>query len=138
MAKFPPLKSIKIEDFSDCPAAFRPTLQKLVNLMNPFITAVYDALAGTLTAPDNIAASYKTFTMRGGTGAEDNTFKFSHGLRTKPRGCFVIGARRTDGTTITSPIYVTWQIPRDVGQIEITAISMLLPGVDYEITVRVE
>lgn len=140
MAKFPPIKRIELGDFSDCPKDFRPSLERLVVLLNGFLTAVYDALAGNLTVPDNIAAQFKTFDITAGAAAANNTTSFTHTLRTKPQACHVVKAEEIAGTTValTSPVFVSWHVADSPKMIDIDAITGLTNAKKYRITVKVE
>lgn len=140
MAQALPTNRISIEDFRDCPKDFRPTLEKLVFILNGFLTAVYDALSGNLTIPDNVAGMYKTFEITGGAAAANNAFTFAHTLKTKPQGCYVVRAEKISGTTvpITAAVWASWHVGVGTKQIEIDAITGLTTGDKYSITVKVE
>lgn len=140
MAKALPTKRISLEDFRDAPKEIRPTLEKLVFILNGFLTAVYDALSGNLTIPDNIAGEYKVFEITGGATAADNIFTFTHSLKTKPIGCYVVHCEDLTGAAIaiTSPVWASWTFGSGVQQIEINAITGLTSGTKYRVTVKVE
>ena len=140
MAKLPQIKRISLEDFKDAPKEIKGVLEKLIFILNGFLTAVYDALAGNLSAPDNIIAVFKQFEITAGANPEDNTFNFTHNLRTRPQACYVVKAEEVAGTTnpITSAVYVSWHLSEDQSQIEIDSISGLTNTNMYRITVKVE
>jgi hypothetical protein len=140
MASNVPTKRISLEDFRDAPKEVRPALEKLVFILNPFMTAVYDALAGALTAPENIAAQFRTLSIEAGAAAADNTAIFAHTLKTKPQACYVVAVQQVAGTTvpITSPVFVSWHVGTEPKTIEIDAISGLTAGETYTITLKVE
>lgn len=140
MAQALPTNRISIEDFRDCPKDFRPTLTKLIFILNGFLTAVYNALSGNLTVPDNVAGMLKTFDITAGAAAGNNTFTFSHTLKTKPQGCYVIRCEKISGTTValTSPVWVSWHVGIGTKQINIDAITGLTSGDKYSLTVKVE
>jgi hypothetical protein len=140
MAKFPQIKRISLEDFRDAPKEVRPTLERLIGLLNPFLTTVYGALAGNLTIGDNVVGMFKTFEITAGAAAINNTFTFTHTLKTKPQACHVVKVEQIAGTTvpITSPVFVSWHVGEDANQIEIDAITGLTAASRYNITVKVE
>ena len=140
MAKALPTKRISMEDFRDAPKEIRPTLEKLIFILNGFLTATYNALSGNLTIPENINSQFKEFEITAGANADDNVFSFTHTLKTKPIGCAVIHCEEIAGNTvaITSAVFVSWHLGTATNQIDIDAITGLTNGSKYRITVKVE
>lgn len=140
MAAALPTKRISIEDFRDAPKEIRPTLEKLIFILNGFLTATYNALSGNLTIPENVSGMYKDFEITAGPNADDNVFDFTHTLKTKPRGCSVVHCEEISGATvaITNPVWVSWHLGAAQKQIQIDAITGLTDTKKYRVTVKVE
>lgn len=63
MASPPKLRGLRMEDFKDVPSDFAPTMQKLIQTLNPALSDTSNALDRRLTLSANLATVTKTVTV---------------------------------------------------------------------------
>ena len=136
MAKVPPLSRLRIDDFKDLTEDVKPVVEQLAYAVNPFIQATTAALSRRLTWA-NFAAIQRTVKVR--TGESFPLFVSTKALPGSVGAVFVTQAfDSTDRVPALAP-RVAWQrktTNTDTG-IEITAMSDLSAGHEYEVSILV-
>lgn len=133
MAKLPPQKRIVKEDLQEAPA----WVSRLLDPINSFMESVYAALDRDLTVGENVSGETKTFQIKAGAAATDNTFTFTTTSKRTPK--HVIPSRVEKVASVYEPLGVAvgidWRF--DAGQIIIASIAGLTTGSTYNITLLV-
>ncbi len=135
----PPIRTARLsmEAFPECPSEFRPTLEKLLALLNEQGNAIAQAVNGNLTRGENLRGAYITATgVVGQDGILVATAK--HHLPGAPKAVWAHRLQRED---ITDVIPGTWVLnrwrPLQDGMIEI-AMRGLGAGSRYTVHLVVE
>ncbi len=135
MAALPKFRRIQREDIKDAPN----WVNGMLYILNGFMEGIYLALSHNLTFSDNIASFTKTFQVKAGAAALNNTTQFSlpTSFQNKPQGCVVINVANTASTLTptTAAVFVSWRFNNSL--IVIDAISGLTSGQTYNISVLV-
>ena len=131
MAALPPIRRLTREDFPGAP----DWIDRLLYPINSFFDSVYTALNKTLTFADNITSQTEKIVLTAGAAATDNTYEFP--LRMKKRPEFMewnVVKKDVNYSPIGAAIFIEWQY--DGVNVNITSITGLTNGVQYNITVR--
>ncbi len=135
MAQIPPISRLRVDDFKDLTEDTKPVLEQLSYAINPFLQATRDALARRLTWA-NFAAMQRTVKVRSDSFP---LFVSTQALPGSPGAVFVTQAfDATDRIPALAP-RIAWgrKTDRNGTGIEITAMSDLVTGHDYEISLLV-
>lgn len=129
MALIPTTKRIAKEDLPGAPGWATP----LLNGINSFFDAIYNAIMGNLTFGENISAQIKELTFTtSSTYESDDDFpevSFERSLRRRAEGCFIMQIQRSDGEVIAFATTPDWQEIN--GVIEIRHIAGLEDSTKY-------
>jgi hypothetical protein len=140
----PKLKRISIDDFSGLDENIRGGIDKLLQMLNPFLSDVAGALQGRLTFSENLAVVTKTveFAVPSGTTPWATVVVACEGLPAKP--VHVIVTRCEDITSKTTSIpaltpAIAWEYGEYGGKpvIRITNQSGLTAGNRYRLTLLI-
>lgn len=135
MAKIPPLLRLRSDDFKDLTEEIKPVVEQISYTLNPFISATRNALAQRLTWA-NFASLRKTVKVRSDSFP---LFVSTKDLPGQPDTVFVTQCfDATDRVPALAP-RVAWsrKVSNGVNGIELTAISDLTVGHDYEVSLLV-
>jgi hypothetical protein len=131
MARLPPLTRLRPDDFKDMGEEVKPAIDQLVYALNPFISAMRNALAQRLTWA-NFASVKRTVKVKADSFPLTVVLKELPG---SPDGVFVLQCfDATDRVPALVP-RIAWT--RDGVAIKITAMSDLTAGHDYDVTLLV-
>ncbi len=135
MASLPPIRRIFREDLGpDVPQ----WITRLLAPLNLVLDTVYQALDRNLDFDTNIRSQTREFSIVAGASAAANTYDFPVELGgRKPKGMWVVAVTRTDGTveTFTAAVYASWNWNSQANTVEISGITGLTNGVQYQIRV---
>lgn len=126
--RLPTQKKILREDLKDAPSY----VNGIIEPVNTFMEAVYQALNKNITLQDNIASFIKeliyTTPSTYPAGVEDVSFRNT--LRTRPTGVMVMQAyERTAYVAAPGPVYVPWI--EDDGNIIVSTVTGLVASKTY-------
>lgn len=132
MASPPSAYRITREDLREAPG----WIERLLLVLNDFMRDVFNALNGTLTIGDNVRGEFKTFQLKAGAAAADNTLTFTTGVP-RPRHVAVSQVSQADNpyAAVASAVYASWRF--EDRKVIINAITGLTSGTTYDVTVLV-
>lgn len=135
----PPIRTARLsmEAFPECPSEFRPTLEKLLALLNEQGNAIAQALNGNLTRAENMRSKYLTATgVPGSSGTL--VVRVRHQLPETPKAVWAHRLTRADNPDFFP---VTWVLnrwkPLPGGVIEV-ALRGLTTGIPHTVHLVVE
>lgn len=132
MGALPPAQRISREDLKGAPSWIDP----MIRILNDFMQTVYAALNRNLTFGENVIGEFKSFQVKAGAAAGNNTFTFITRVP-QPQGVFIIAASvvAPTYTPLTSAVWCSWRLGS--GQIIIDSITGLTNGSTYNLRVLV-
>jgi hypothetical protein len=108
MSAPPRLKSITKEATPDAPGWW----DRILTLLNPFLTDVQSALAKGLTRRENMRGDFNDailFTTKA-TLAGTWPITVKHTMNSRPTACWLGDLERADGAAIDNPFSMTWKL----------------------------
>lgn len=131
MAALPPIKRISKEDLREAP----PWIDRLLTPLNLFFETVYAGLNRGITLEENLLCQIKTFQVKAGAAATNNTTSFPLTMKRLPQGLILLKASLVSGNyaPIAAAVYVEFTC--DGVTVSITSITGLSNGSTYELKV---
>lgn len=99
--KISTIKKLFVEDFS---AADRPLVQKLAEILNPFLDQTTKALTNNITATENMKSKVWTLALAAGS----TTQKVLWDLNEQPTSVQIDKLTKKDGTAPSSAFSLSW------------------------------
>lgn len=108
----------------------------MIRILNDFMQTVYASLNRNLSIGENVIGEVKSFQLKAGAAAINNTFTFITKV-VQPQGVFIVAATLVGSTysPITNAVWCSWR-PGN-GQIIIDSITGLTSGSTYNLRVLV-
>lgn len=129
MAKLPPIRKLRIEDYPNADANF----QKLIGNINQFMESTYNAMSKNMSVTENLKASYQTL-----TSITDGNYPITFTPTTaNPASIMVTQITDVDskgtptGTTISNGVSIDWLMSGS--NVAINKITGLTAGRTYNL-----